>query len=409
MAVTGREFHEATTTAGNQDDNEDIRHVQPRDRRTAHVWLFEPPASSGVLTQDGVSQIAEHKYQAGTYTWLDTTLNPIWTHLTEWLPMTVAPNLVTTMGGLHCLISYLATWYFVPQWDGPVPNALLIFNAYCSMAYYTLDCMDGKQARRTGSSSPLGQLFDHGMDCLCLLTHHSTVQAWAMAGGTVGFVTSLTTLLFSFFVAQWEEYHTGVLPHASGQIGVTEVNYSLALASLVNAFLPRSELYTPELLHLLFRGWFSFAGILILLSFQRTLRSVEGVSHKLQALLKLTSPLTLSLVVGFLPATVWQAETRLISLVYGLAMCLVTIKMIVFSMARQAFAVVQFEVLPCVAACLWTTHDPRLRAEGVHLLWQALTVWYTYRIALWTRSAILQICERLDIALFSVAKRSKVD
>jgi len=28
--------------------------------------------------------------------------------------------------------------------------------------YQTLDAIDGKQARRTGSSSPLGQLFDHG-------------------------------------------------------------------------------------------------------------------------------------------------------------------------------------------------------------------------------------------------------
>lgn len=30
------------------------------------------------------------------------------------------------------------------------------------------DCMDGKQARRTGSSSPLGQLFDHGCDAFVL-------------------------------------------------------------------------------------------------------------------------------------------------------------------------------------------------------------------------------------------------
>jgi ethanolaminephosphotransferase len=27
-----------------------------------------------------------------------------------------------------------------------------------------LDEMDGKQARRTGNSSPLGMLFDHGVD-----------------------------------------------------------------------------------------------------------------------------------------------------------------------------------------------------------------------------------------------------
>jgi ethanolaminephosphotransferase len=32
--------------------------------------------------------------------------------------------------------------------------------------YTWLDCLDGKQARRTGTSSPLGQLFDHGCDAL---------------------------------------------------------------------------------------------------------------------------------------------------------------------------------------------------------------------------------------------------
>lgn len=30
--------------------------------------------------------------------------------------------------------------------------------------YQTLDAIDGKQARRTGSSTPLGELFDHGCD-----------------------------------------------------------------------------------------------------------------------------------------------------------------------------------------------------------------------------------------------------
>lgn len=30
--------------------------------------------------------------------------------------------------------------------------------------YQSLDAIDGKQARRTGSSSPLGELFDHGCD-----------------------------------------------------------------------------------------------------------------------------------------------------------------------------------------------------------------------------------------------------
>ncbi len=32
--------------------------------------------------------------------------------------------------------------------------------------YQTLDAIDGKQARRTKTQSPLGELFDHGCDSL---------------------------------------------------------------------------------------------------------------------------------------------------------------------------------------------------------------------------------------------------
>ena len=39
-------------------------------------------------------------------------------------------------------------------------------SAACLWLYSTFDNVDGKQARRTGSSSPLGELFDHGCDAL---------------------------------------------------------------------------------------------------------------------------------------------------------------------------------------------------------------------------------------------------
>jgi len=35
--------------------------------------------------------------------------------------------------------------------------------------YQNLDNVDGKQARRTGNSTPLGMLFDHGCDAFGLI------------------------------------------------------------------------------------------------------------------------------------------------------------------------------------------------------------------------------------------------
>lgn len=42
--------------------------------------------------------------------------------------------------------------------------------------YQSLDAIDGKQARRTNSSSPLGELFDHGCDAVSTGASLFTVQ-----------------------------------------------------------------------------------------------------------------------------------------------------------------------------------------------------------------------------------------
>ena len=44
-------------------------------------------------------------------------------------------------------------------------------SALCAVGlfvYQSLDAIDGKQARRTNSGSPLGELFDHGCDAISM-------------------------------------------------------------------------------------------------------------------------------------------------------------------------------------------------------------------------------------------------
>ncbi|KAG4220488.1 hypothetical protein PC116_g31033, partial [Phytophthora cactorum] len=74
-----------------------------------------------------------------------------------------------------------------------------------------MDNVDGKQARRTGTSSGLGELFDHGIDSLnCTLG--SLLETGAMALGTSksGVFTALCPCLPMFF-STWETYHTHTL------------------------------------------------------------------------------------------------------------------------------------------------------------------------------------------------------
>lgn len=76
---------------------------------------------------------------------------------------------------------------------GDVPRWVPLFSAFAVVSYTILDCLDGKQARRTGTSSPLGQLFDHGCDALSVNLLLASIACslsmgcgWAHALGNLG-------------------------------------------------------------------------------------------------------------------------------------------------------------------------------------------------------------------------------
>ncbi|KAK2741886.1 hypothetical protein FQN57_005445 [Myotisia sp. PD_48] len=74
-----------------------------------------------------------------------------------------------------------------------------------------MDNVDGKQARRTGTSSPLGELFDHGIDSLnCTLASLLEVAAMGQGATKIGAFTTLIPCLPMFF-STWETYHTHTL------------------------------------------------------------------------------------------------------------------------------------------------------------------------------------------------------
>mmetsp|Transcript_17387 Transcript_17387/g.21953 ORF Transcript_17387/g.21953 Transcript_17387/m.21953 type:complete len:101 (-) Transcript_17387:945-1247(-) len=85
--------------------------------------------------------------------------------MVNYLPDWIAPNVLTLLGFMHTVIPFILL-FSIAGMDllGEVPNWFFHLQAYCFFAYRMLDEMDGKQARRTGNSSPLGLLFDHGCD-----------------------------------------------------------------------------------------------------------------------------------------------------------------------------------------------------------------------------------------------------
>jgi ethanolaminephosphotransferase len=117
-----------------------------------------------------------------------------------------------------------------------IPRWVFLFNGLAMLFYQTLDNMDGKQARRTGSSSPLGMLFDHGCDAL-----NSPMGSinWAVAMAInpakhpIIIFWCLISSAIPFYIATWEEYYTGalILPIINGPSEGLLLGASLSIVS----------------------------------------------------------------------------------------------------------------------------------------------------------------------------------
>ena len=55
-----------------------------------------------------------------------------------------------------------------------VPSFVWLMSGILLFLSHTLDGIDGKQARRTGTSSPVGEMFDHGCDGWAMILTTST-------------------------------------------------------------------------------------------------------------------------------------------------------------------------------------------------------------------------------------------
>jgi phosphatidylglycerophosphate synthase len=164
--------------------------------------------------------LKNYKYKSGKYTWLDNAINPYWEWVVNGVPSWVAPNLITFVGWILVILSYANILRFDYTFQKDIPASCFFFAAFCYFAYSTLDAIDGKQARKTKSSSPLGQLFDHGCDSF-------SITFFILGIGQAAKLEEIEILMLflsgqaAFWTSNWMEYNTGILKTNVGQFGVT--------------------------------------------------------------------------------------------------------------------------------------------------------------------------------------------
>jgi len=95
--------------------------------------------------------------------------------------------------------------------QGEVPRWMCILAAVGQLAYVILDNCDGKQARKTGSSSPLGLLFDHGCDAINTFISGLSLFAVLQLGNNMWSIWGFIVTFVTFFMATWEEYYIEAL------------------------------------------------------------------------------------------------------------------------------------------------------------------------------------------------------
>ncbi|XP_055372170.1 ethanolaminephosphotransferase 1 [Condylostylus longicornis] len=186
--------------------------------------LFQELLEQDYLTKEHLSGFDNYKYNARDTSPLSVyVMHPFWNYIVRFCPKWVAPNTLTFAGFLFSAANFvLLSWY---DWNYfassgkegsvPIPNWVWLACAINIFLAYTLDGIDGKQARRIGLSGPLGELFDHGLDSYTAVLIPSCL--YSIFGRCETSIPPIRmyyicwTVFFNFYVSHWEKYNTGVL------------------------------------------------------------------------------------------------------------------------------------------------------------------------------------------------------
>ncbi|KAK4499035.1 hypothetical protein PRZ48_009547 [Zasmidium cellare] len=169
-------------------------------------------AATGSLSVDGLKHFKTYKYSSVDKSPVSYyILRHYWNFCVEFLPLWLAPNMVTLIGFFFVIANVGLQQLMDPDLTGPNYAWVSYSYAFGVWAYSTMDNIDGKQARRTGTSSGLGELFDHGIDSLnCTLASLLETSAMALGSTPIGALTALIPTLPMFF-STWETFHTHTL------------------------------------------------------------------------------------------------------------------------------------------------------------------------------------------------------
>lgn len=187
------------------------------------------------LSDKDIMNLKNHKYVGGEYTYIDNKMNHFWFWIVNLLPSSLSPNMITFAGNFTFNTAITLFLIFDSNVTSSYPSYLYFLAAFVFFFYQTMDAVDGKQARRTNKASPLGQLVDHGSDCLtATFINFNAIAIFGSGNNNVAGWFLFTGLILVFYVSNWAEHFTGILITAKGNIGVTEVQFLFMILNILS-------------------------------------------------------------------------------------------------------------------------------------------------------------------------------
>ncbi|KAK9447639.1 CDP-alcohol phosphatidyltransferase-domain-containing protein [Limtongia smithiae] len=222
------------------------------------LGIFEP--KSELVNSSALANLRLYKYSSVDKSFISNhILRHYWNAVAELMPLWLAPNVITLIGLGFIYINVLCVIIYLPDLVGPGPSWVYLSFALGLWMYSTMDNVDGKQARRTGSSSPLGELFDHGIDSLnCTLGGLIQCACMGLGATGAGAFTVLVSCMAMFF-STWETYHTHTL--YLGYINGPTEGILIAVSVMLISFICGPQVWLLPLSQVLPFVHSAFAGI----------------------------------------------------------------------------------------------------------------------------------------------------
>ncbi|XP_076650654.1 choline/ethanolaminephosphotransferase 1 bbc isoform X5 [Halictus rubicundus] len=365
-----------------------------------------------LLSPGQLKRLSEHKYSCTTNSLLDGVLQPWWNWLVSKVPLWLAPNLITILGLIVNIVTTLILVYYSPDARTEAPRWACFLCALGLFIYQSLDAIDGKQARRTGTSSPLGELFDHGCDSI------STVFVALSACIAVQLGYYPTWMFFQcfcamtlFYCAHWQTYVSGSLKF--GKIDVTEAQFTIITIHLISAFFG-PKVWMMELPYTgtevkVFPLW-AAVGIAILLAQSSISVILAGGVGKNGSTVAGTSVLSPIIPFSFVvvPAFiiyrksaehVYESHPALYILAFGMVAAKVTNRLVVAHMTKNEMQYLDSSLIG--PAMLFLNQYFNFFIKEYYVLWLCF-IWVTLDLLRYSSQICLEICDHMKIKLFRI-------